>query len=162
MGAQTVSATLFRIAQNGRYGYIDNTGKVVVQPQFGWGSDFRGEFAEVYAGGRMVSMDGKSNPLPHVRAQLTARKTGDKFRFVDASGQFRIPPQYDEARWFSERLAAVRVGDTSGYIDEAGQTAIGFRYVTACAFEHGTAMVVFGLVNYTHAAAAELFQDFVV
>jgi hypothetical protein len=144
MSGQTVSPPLFRIAQNGRYGYIDNTGKVVVQPQFVWGSDFKDDLADVYVCGRMVSMDEKGNLLPHVQAKLEARKIGDKFGFVDASGQFRIPAQYDEARWFSEGLAAVRVGSKWGYIDEAGQTAIDFQYGSAGAFEHGRAGVIFG------------------
>src|SRR5262245_6233806 len=106
MGAQA-SPPLFRIEQNGRYGYIDNTGRVVVEPQFVFGSEFKGDFAQVYVCGRMVSMDAKGNLLPHVRAKLEARKIGDKFGFVDASGQLIIPAQYDEARWFSEGLAAV-------------------------------------------------------
>jgi hypothetical protein len=148
--AQNVVPPLFRIAENGRYGYIDNTGKMVVQPQFVWGSDFKRGFADVYVCGRIVSMDDKGNLLPHVRAKLKleARKIGGKFGFVDASGQIRIPAQYDEARWFSEGLAAVRVGTKWGYIDEAGQTAIGFQYAQANDFQHGRAVVVFGELRF--------------
>lgn len=145
IGAQTAVPPLFRIAQNGRYGYIDNTGDVVVQPQFVWGSDFKGDFAEVYVCGRTLSMDEKGNLLPHVQTpKLKARKIGDKFGFVDASGQVRIPAQYDEARWFSEGLAAVRVGNKWGYIDESGQLAIVFQYALAFAFRDGRAEVIFG------------------
>jgi WG containing repeat len=144
MGAQDVPPPLFLIGQNGKYGYIDNTGNVVVQPQFVWASEFKGGFADLYVCGRIVSMDEKGNLLPHLRAKLEARKSGDKFGFVDASGQFRIPAQYDEAGWFSEGLAAVRVGNKWGYIDEAGHTAIVFQYGLAMAFKHGRAQVIFG------------------
>ena len=36
------------VVQNGRYGYIDHNGAVVIQPQFLWGDDFDHGYAEVY------------------------------------------------------------------------------------------------------------------
>lgn len=150
MNAQTASPPLFRIVQNGTYGYINNTGKVKVGPQFVWESEFRDGYRDVYVCGRIVSIDEKGNLLPRVqRAKLEARRVGDKFGFVDAAGELKVPAKYDEARWFSEGLAAVRVGNKWGYIDEAGHTAIAFLYADAMDFKHGRAEVTFGELRRT-------------
>lgn len=150
INAQIASPPLFRIVQNGRYRYIDNTGKVIVQPQFVWESEFRDGYADVYVCGRMVSIDEKGNLLPHVQqAKLEARKVGDKFGFVDAAGELKVSAKYDEARWFSEGLAAVRVGKKWGYIDESGGTAIAFQFAEASEFKDGRASVAFGELRRT-------------
>ena len=46
------SGDLFPVKQNGKYGYIDKTGKVIIEPRF----DFADKFYEGFA---RVSVDGK-------------------------------------------------------------------------------------------------------
>jgi len=52
-----------------------------------------------------------------------------------------IPPQYDDARDFSEGLAAVRVGGKWGYIDRSGKMVIPPRFLRAEPFRGGLAVV---------------------
>lgn len=52
-----------------------------------------------------------------------------------------IKPQYDDAKGFSEGLAAVKLGDKWGYIDETGQVVIDFLYDDAHAFSEDKAIV---------------------
>ena len=74
---------------NGKRGYIDTTGKVVISAQFGGYG-----FSEGVAGYTMVS-----------GATLTRRKRG-------------IPAQFDHAIGFSAGLALVEINRKWGYVDK--------------------------------------------
>ena len=43
-----------------------------------------------------------------------------KYGFVNKNGEVVIPCKYDEARSFSEGIAAVRLGDKWGFVDKKG------------------------------------------
>ena len=45
--------------------------------------------------------------------------------FIDGSGKFVIPPQFDWAYNFNEGLALVEKGNSVGYVDTSGQFVIG-------------------------------------
>ena len=64
-----------------------------------------------------------------------------RFGFINKKGRFKIEPTYDEARAFSEGLAAVRVGDLWGYIDEKGRWLVSPTYTDAMNFSEGYAAV---------------------
>lgn len=55
-----------------------------------------------------------------------------------------IPPRYDDARSFSEGLAAVSIGEKWGFIDTAGQEVVPLRYGEAGDFRDGLAPVRVG------------------
>ncbi len=63
--------------------------------------------------------------------------------YVDKTGQWIIPPQFDWAGSFSEGLAAVRRGLEYFYIDAAGKTMIPGPFSFARRFSHGLAPVRF-------------------
>jgi len=65
-----------------KYGFIDKSGKVVIEPQFDGASNFSEGFARV--------------------------KKDDKWGFIDKSGKMVIEPQFDDAEPFSEGLAKVK------------------------------------------------------
>jgi hypothetical protein len=48
-------------------------------------------------------------------------KTGDKWGYIDKTGQMVIPPKFSGALGFTEGLAAVVTGDKWGYIDKTGK-----------------------------------------
>lgn len=52
-----------------------------------------------------------------------------------------ITPTYEDARTFSEGLAAVKRGDKWGYINESGKVVIDFQYDRAYSFSEGKALV---------------------
>lgn len=131
------------VVQNGKYGYIDHYGKFVIEPQFYRASEFSGGFATVYVCGRQLSIDpsGKLGPYRITRDEgLMTRSRQSRVGFVDASGQFRIPPKFDEALAFSEGLAAVRIGEKWGFIDKTGALAIEPRFEQAYYFFEGVAV----------------------
>lgn len=55
--AQPFSDGLAAVRIDGRYGYIDTTGKIVIAPQFEAGGPFSGEYAEVQVEGRSGAID---------------------------------------------------------------------------------------------------------
>jgi hypothetical protein len=83
---------------NDRFGYINQAGKVIVEPQFTDADEF-------FEGLARVQRDGK-------------------WGFIDHSGRFVIPLIYDCADNFSEGLARVTRGGKYGYIDATGRIAV--------------------------------------
>lgn len=78
-----------------RWGCIDKTGKIVVQPQY----DFVG-------------------PLSEGMIRIVAK---GKHGYIDATGKMIIEPKFDYAWDFSKGLARVAVGDCEGYVDKTGK-----------------------------------------
>jgi hypothetical protein len=58
-----------------------------------------------------------------------------------SSGQFVIPPKYNQAKEFSEGLAAVKLGNAWGFINPEGVMVIRPLYLTVNSFSGGRALV---------------------
>lgn len=131
------------IVKNGKYGYINHNGDVVIRPKFVWGTDFQDGFATVYVCQRLVSIteSGQFVPLRYLswRVRLTPRRLGDKFGFVDEAGQFKIAPIFADALPFSDGLAAVKLGALWGFIDTTGRQVIQPGFQAAYYFREGVA-----------------------
>ncbi len=112
------AVALFPILRDGKWGYIDRTGQVVIPPRF----ERAGPFSE----------------------GLAAYEDGAEFGYVDARGKKVLLPAHLPAgvihRPFSAGLAAVRVGALHGYMDRSGKLALPARYTTASDFTQGYAM----------------------
>ncbi len=61
--------------------------------------------------------------------------------FMNANGNFTIPPKYDELRDFSDGLAACNLGGKWGYIDPSGATSVAHQFLTCSDFRGGKALV---------------------
>jgi hypothetical protein len=100
------------------YGFIDQTGEIVVKPQYNYVQDFQ---------------NGKA--LVHVRAGQDAllNEKGEQIHTYNV--------QYIDS--FSEGLAATRLTENSkfGFINEEGELIIAEKYETADSFHEGLAVV---------------------
>ena len=115
--------------QNGKYGYMDRTGKIVIKAQF----DHAYEFTE----------------------ELAAVEMNRKWGFIDRTGKLIIAPQFVWVDSFSEGLSLVIIGGKLidagkgysieggkyGYIDKTGKVVIDARYDFAQSFSEGLALV---------------------
>jgi WG containing repeat len=131
------------VVQNGKYGYIDHDGKVIIRPQFIWADDFWQGLGTVYVCGRYASIDRSGTLHPRriaAEGHLEPKRRGKKYGFVDASGQFRIAPTFDEVLPFSDGLAAVRSGEKWGFIDNSGEVVIPIQLKAAYYFRKGVTM----------------------
>ena len=91
------------ILKNRQFGYMDQNGKVAIEPKFEEARDFSEGFAA-------VSIETTGMPL---------------WGYIDGSGKFLIEPRFMWAGPFSEGIAHVTVmGSGSGYIDKTGRFII--------------------------------------
>jgi WG containing repeat len=74
---------LWKVKINGKYGYIDRTGKLVVNPQFDYASSFYEGLAQV--------------------------QVGQKWGYIDHTGKLVIKPQFDYGDRFLTGFAKVEV-----------------------------------------------------
>jgi hypothetical protein len=104
---------LARFQEGGRFGYFDERGRIVIQPQFDFSASFCGGRA-AFCFGCLKTMDGEYS-----------RYTGGKWGFIDREGRMVIPAQFDEVRDFQGGAARVRLGSqwitigTEGAPDES-------------------------------------------
>ncbi|HEY6252687.1 MAG TPA: WG repeat-containing protein [Candidatus Angelobacter sp.] len=132
------------VVKDGKYGYIDDQGNVVIQPQFIWADDFWNGLGQVFVCGRYVSIDASGTFYPlqlPTESHLVVRQKGDKFGFVDGSEKFIIEPAFDDALPFSEGFAAVKRGDKWGFIDTHGRIVIEPQFKAAFYFREGLGTV---------------------
>jgi hypothetical protein len=119
MRAQAPEPPLFPIFDaQGKEGYIDITGRVVIAPQF--------DKATGFSEGR------------------AAVRVGDKWGYIDGAGKMVIAPQFRQAAPFSEGLAAVTPYHDylCGFIDENGNYVIPAKVHRFCqSFSEGLAAV---------------------
>lgn len=77
---------------------------------------------------------------PGTAGPLPIRRVG-QFGYVNREGAVVVSPQFEEAGFFYEGLAAVRRGGLWGYIDPSGVTVIPFQFTHADRFSDGLANV---------------------
>lgn len=116
-----------------RAGYIDVQGNEVIPAEFTSTSNFRDGLAIVQRRGRrqrlrrtVIDRTGKvvletDRVIEAFSEGLAAAVDGSDWGFVDLSGQFVIPPQFDQCEPFQDGLAEVQRGKWYGLIDHAGR-----------------------------------------
>jgi hypothetical protein len=113
--ASYFSEGLCHVLSNGKWGYIDKTGKTVIPFQY--------EDADCFSEG------------------LAVVKQNGKYGYIDKTDKTVIPFQYEYADRFSEGLAIVKQNGKRGYIDKTGKTVIPFQYESVDRFRDGFAVV---------------------
>jgi hypothetical protein len=117
--------------EGGKWGYIDKTGEVVIQPQFDETSRFSEGLAAVAMLDKWGYIDktGKIVIAPFDRAGTFSEgfasvKIGSQWGFVNDKGKVVITPQFDKVEDFNEGLAAVNTGGKWGFVDKTGEMVI--------------------------------------
>ena len=106
--------------KNGKWGYADETGKIVITPQFD-------EARKFYEGLALVQVS-------------------DKWGFINPKGKLVIPAKFDIS-WenddhnFSEELALMYLNDRCTFINQAGKTVFSLDCDNAGRFIGGIALV---------------------
>ena len=119
----------------GKWGFIDNTGTIKIEPRFD-----NVEVPWLYGPADIFSEG--------LAAVAVGEDDDEKWGYIDTSGAVVVEPQFDYAGSFSEGLAAVgnKTGMDGelfmefGYIDTSGTLVIPIERNTASSFSEGLAM----------------------
>lgn len=155
---------LFMIDKDGKSGFIDTTGKVVIAPEFDSVNGFREGLALVMRGGKKFFIDtsgrivfeakfdivdGFSEGLAAVNiGQTTIAHIGvidkpGKWGYIDKTGNLAMPMKFTHAESFSEGLAAIKDGDRSGFIDHTGKMIFEVPFDVTLGFQEGIVGVMY-------------------
>jgi len=76
------------------------------------------------------------------RTLIPVSSDGERWGFINRSGEFIINPQFEDADFFSDGLARVRSNGRIGYINRRGDFAIPATFKAGTEFSDGLAFVV--------------------
>src|ERR1700752_4421335 len=139
----------FRISRGKLWGYMDRTGKVIIQPRFGSGRDFfhgraavlkNNKWGYINEQGEAVipfSFDGALDFTGEIAPVLVGRKWG----YIDLSGRWIVSPQFQAAGEVSNGLARVVIDNKTGYIDKNGRMVIAPQFGIGWNFSEGLASI---------------------
>ncbi len=140
------------------FGFIDTTGKITVEPNLIYASDYRegraycmdedkNKFYLDTEGNRVLTLDSLVGyPYSNGLACVTTKAL--KCGYMNEDGEIVIDLQFDEPGEFSEGLAQALIYDKVGYIDTTGQYVIEKQYDLGKPFKEGRAVVGFADHNY--------------
>jgi WG containing repeat len=136
-------------------GYVDKTGRVVLQMPPGGSGAFWEGLALVCVGSKYGFID-KTGAIvipprfDGVRRFSEGRAAvllDSKLGFIDKSGRMVILPRFDAASEFSEGLAPVRIGNQWGFIDREGHPVVCCEFSSASGFNEGLAAVSINVID---------------
>src|SRR5688572_12264455 len=126
---QVTQKKLFPVVQADKFGFIDEHGRLVIEPQYG---------GSLYGGASFSE-------------GLAAVRTSDGWVYINQSGEIVLRTNFDSAGSFSEGLAAVGVAKTRagrtphdlqwGFIDKTGKIVIEPQFDNVEVFRDGMAKI---------------------
>lgn len=135
-----------------RFGFIDHTGKQVIDFLYDDASNFnygiarvkvKNTFGVINKNGEIIVKPMYKNIGNFFEGKAVVNENG-KYGFIDTAGKIIIKPQFDIAFDFSEGLAAIYDSKTKkyGFIDDKGETIIKLDYDGVRPFSEGKAAVL--------------------
>jgi hypothetical protein len=137
---------LLPVKVSGKWGYVNSSGQLVINPQFDNANEFHEGRASVCLGTPCSWWISDTDKLDN-----------SHWGYIDTSGKMVISPQYPSAGDFNEGLASVCTGDCSnkptkpfgrGYIDRDGKLVIPMQFGIATNFSEGLAYVCVGKCSW--------------
>lgn len=139
------------VCKDSKWGYIDKTGKVVIQYQFVYVGMFNEDRAFVIndeGKNGFINEDGKIT-INNIYTYASSFNSGlalvknedSKYGFIDKDGKVVIPFQYDDALPFQNGLAAIKKNGKWGYVDRSSNLVIKCIYDVAYPFSDKCASV---------------------
>ena len=158
------SLLLFRIKQNGKYGFIDKSGNIVIIPQFDYVRPFSEDLAWVGRGrqewgsltiyydfesfinkaGQAVIVNRDFRAAGDFSDGLAPVKINGKWGYINKVGNILIDPKFNACGFFSGGLAVARIGDIWSFIDKTGRVVISEQFEEVQHFSDGLAAVKTG------------------
>lgn len=140
---------LYCVQKGEKWGYIDRTGKVIIDFKYDDAEEFNNGIALVEKDGKNICINNNGKTVINLEYKyigerdeglIPVEKDG-KCGFIDKTGKLVIDYNYDSVLCFSEGLAYVEKEGKYGYIDRVGKVIIDFEYDYAEEFSEGLAKV---------------------
>lgn len=138
----------------GKWGYINTHGKVVINAQFTHAGEFSEGLAAIcddHDNRGFIDKKGKIVINPQFKSVMAfhngmaAFSNGKTWGYIDKEGKYVINPQFDEASAFVGDMAVVKSGKQYGFIDKKGKYTVNPQFDGAFAFsEDGLISVIQG------------------
>lgn len=138
-----------------KYGYIDKTGTIVIDPIFSDARDFNDGLARVKVSGKYGFINKKGQFIIEPKFQdaedfsegyaiiTDGTEYCPLYGFINTNGIVQIKPQFRSAKAFRNSRAAVMIGDKWGYIDKNGNLVVSPVFSTVCPYYEGLARVTY-------------------
>ena len=134
---------------NGKWSFIDKTGKEVIPFKYDFACAFSGGLAKVRLNGKWGFIDETGReicPCKYAAADIFSEglaqvELNGKVGYIDTTGEEVIPCKYDYAYEFKEGFARVELNGKWGYIDRTGREVVPCKYDYVWSFSEGLAKV---------------------
>ena len=134
---------------NGKWGFIDKTGKEVIPCKYHFACAFSGGLAKVRLNGKWGFIDKTDKeicPCKYAAADIFSEglaqvELNGKVGYIDTTGEEVIPCKYDYSYEFKEGFARVELNGKWGAIDRTGREVIPCKYDYVWSFSEGLAKV---------------------
>lgn len=135
--------------KDAKWGYIDESGNVIINYQYDGAFSFNSNRAKVKFGEKwgMINKDGEYIINPQfdelvIDGNKVIIKVDEKYGWADNEGKIIINPKFDEVKpFYDNALAPVDIGGKWGYIDEKGVLKINPQFSLAFPFDDDIAVV---------------------
>ncbi len=147
---------------DGKYGFINREGELVIEPKFGYAWKFseglapvifsknwRGKYGYIDTTGKLV-IDTIYDWAGGFTEGKGLVKIGDKYGFIDTTGNYIIEPiSAGGISQFRDGYAQIRIKGKWGFINAKGDIAIKPKFDQVWAFDNGIARVeINGMAGY--------------
>lgn len=146
---------LAKVSVNGKFGFIDKSGKFVINPQDKNIGSFQQGLATISDKSGVLQL-GYVNKNGQVVIPQQFKQAGEfseglanvmfengKYGYIDKTGKTVIEPQFDYAGTFYDERAVVSIGTKNGYVDKIGKVVVPIQFGSAERFVNGLAQVSF-------------------
>lgn len=133
-----------KIKVNGKWGFIDTTKTIIVEPKFEnvtifseglAGAKINGKWGYINKSGVFV-IEPKFEDVKSFSEGLAGAKINGKWGYINKSGVFVIEPKFDETEYFSDNMARVCIGNKWGLIDSTGKFIFKPKYAYRFSIEY--------------------------
>ncbi|WP_197057315.1 WG repeat-containing protein [Alistipes sp. ZOR0009] len=132
-----------------KFGFVDESGKVVVNPQFEFTRPFNEGYAAVCQNKKwgFINKSGKIVINPQFQGVMDFHNgkasfyNGKQSGFIDVKGNYVINPQFDYAMSISEGMASIYSGKLFGFISENGKIIVNPQFEEAFSFKNNLALI---------------------
>ena len=120
-----------QVIRNRKVGYMDFSGKIIIEPKFDRASLFKAETACVVYNGGKYFIDEKGNfilgPFASIGGPFSdgiapvQKEAGGKYGYIDKTGRYVLEPSFDFAGEFYGQYAYAKIGNEYYVINRAGK-----------------------------------------